>query len=201
MITLDADAQQWLATVPHFEEASDEELVEWLADFPARQAASMKRLLQTAMIAVRPRGILDRLLDSSRVPLGLANRIVSGTGDVDSAQLAVRLWQLGRIVADDESLWATFEDGLDEIADRTADTDLRPAIDAFLVDHGHRCNDEYELAVPAWVMDPAPVYAAIDRLRHAPTGRDPWPRRSVWHPTRQTHWLKHSSLYLARCGG
>ena len=50
---------------------------------------------------------------------------------------------------------------------------VEAGIDAFLRDHGHRGNDEYELASPAWVMDPRPVYASIDRLRHVPDDRDP----------------------------
>ena len=168
-----SDAERWLATMPDLAAAPDEELLGWLGDFPARQAASMKILLQAAMIAGAPRGILDQLLESRPVPPGLANRIVSGTDDIDSAQLAQRLWVLGRIVAADERLGAAFDEGLDGITERTADTDLQPVIDAFLADHGHRGNDEYELATPAWVMDPAPVYAAIDRLRNAPEDRDP----------------------------
>ena len=173
LATARTDAQRWLATMPDLTEAPDQQLLRWLDDFPARQAASMKRLLQAAMFAGAPRGILDQLLEQRQAPPGLANRIVSGTGDVDSAQLAQHMWVLGRIVAADERLGAAFGEGLDRIAERTAETDLQPAIAAFLADHGHRGNDEYELATPAWVMDPAPVYAAIDRLRNAPEDRDP----------------------------
>ena len=173
LATARTDAQRWLATMPDLTEAPDQHLLRWLDDFPARQAASMKRLLQAAMFAGAPRGILDQLLEQRQAPPGLANRIVSGTGDVDSAQLAQRMWVLGRIVAADERLGAAFGEGLDRIAERTAETDLQPAIAVFLADHGHRGNDEYELATPAWVMDPAPVYAAIDRLRNAPEDRDP----------------------------
>ena len=173
LATARRDAERWLATMPDLAEASDEELLRWLGEFPARQAASMKRLLQASMFAGAPRGILDQLLERKSAPAGLVNRIVSGTGDVDSAQLAQRMWLLGRIVADDASLGTVFDEGLDRIAERTADTALRPAMEAFLADHGHRGNDEYELATPAWVMDPAPVYAAIDRLRNAPQDRDP----------------------------
>ena len=173
LATARTDAQRWLATMPDLTEAPDQHLLRWLDDFPARQAASMKRLLQAAMFAGAPRGILDQLLEQRQAPPGLANRIVSGTGDVDSAQLAQQMWVLGRIVAADERLGAAFGEGLDRIAERTAETDLQPAIAAFLADHGHRGNDEYELATPAWVMDPAPVYAAIDRLRNAPEDRDP----------------------------
>ncbi|MEQ1788474.1 MAG: PEP-utilizing enzyme, partial [Acidimicrobiales bacterium] len=99
--------------------------------------------------------------------------LVAGTGDVDSAQPAHRLWRLGRLVAADAALTAAFDAGLDDIAARTHDSALQPELDAFLRDLGHRGNDEYELATPAWAMDPRPVYAAIDRLRHVPQDRDP----------------------------
>lgn len=166
-------AQAWLATMPDLDVAPDDQLLSWLDSFPPRQAASMKRLLQFSMLAGAPRGLLDRFLARPGVPAGMANRIVGGTGDVDSAQLAQRLWALGRLVAHDLALSALFDTGLDGIATRTRPTPLQAAIDDFLADHGHRGNDEYELATPAWIMDPAPVYAAIDRLRHAPADRDP----------------------------
>ena len=108
------------------------------------------------------------------IPPGLANRIVGGTGDVDSAQLAQRLWALGRLVAADATLSAIVRRRPRRASPAARSTPrCGPAVDAFLADHGHRGNDEYELATPAWVMDPAPVYAAIDRLRHAPADRDP----------------------------
>ena len=107
------------------------------------------------------------------MPAGLANRIVGGTGDVDSALLAQGMWSLGRVVAADPALSATFDEGLDGVAERTAGTALQTAIDGFLAEHGHRGPDEYELATPAWIMDPTPIYAAVDRLRHAPASRDP----------------------------
>ena len=168
------DAHAWLKSMPDLGSAADEQLLSWLQTYPPRQAASMKRLLQFSAVAGAPRGLLDRLLARPGIPPGLANRIVSGTGDVDSAQLARRLWALGRVVATDAALSSTFDDGLDGIAARTEHTALRPVLDAFLADHGHRGNDEYELATPAWGMDPTPVYAAIDRLRHAPADRDPF---------------------------
>ena len=166
-------AHAWLATMPELSTATDAELLGWLQTFIPRQGASMGRLARAAMFVGAPRGMLDRLLDRPGVPPGLVNRMVGGTGDIDSAQLAVRLWTLGRLVAADPSLTEQFDVGLDAIAERTEDSVLRPALDAFLEDHGHRCSDEYELAAPAWVMDPSPVYAAIDRLRHAPPDRDP----------------------------
>lgn len=167
------DAHAWRAAIPDLHNASDEQLLKYLAAFPQRQGASMRRLLAWGGLAGAPRGILDRALDRAGAPPGLANRIVSGTGDIDSARLPQRLWSLGRLVAADELLTHAFDEGLTDIATRTRDTPLQAAIESFLVDHGHRGNDEYELATPSWMMDPTPVYAAIDRLRHAPADRDP----------------------------
>ncbi len=166
------DAQAWLATLPDLTSASDAELSDWLRSYPPRQGESMRRLLSSSIGAGIPLGLLQRLLERSNQQ-GLLNRIVGGTGDIDSARLAQRMWLLGRIVADDDDLTAAFDAGLDRIAERSQATALPDALAAFLADHGHRCNDEYELASPAWSMDPSPVYAAIDRLRRAPLDRDP----------------------------
>ena len=76
----------------------------------------MKRLLQFSMLAGAPRSLLDRFLDRPSVPPGLANRIVGGTRDIDSAQLAGGLWALGRVVAADPALSAEFDQGLKDIA-------------------------------------------------------------------------------------
>ena len=167
------EARAWLTTMPDLDAASDDQLLDWLQTYPPRIGASMKRLLFFSGLAAAPRGLLDRALDRPRVPAGIANRIVGGTGDVDSAQLAQRLWALSRLVAGDPTVSAAFDEGLDNIVVRTHDSPLKPAIDAFLADHGHRGNDEYELATPSWGMEPTPVYALIDRLRRAPADRDP----------------------------
>ena len=168
-----ADARAWLATMPDLSTASDEQLLTWLDTYPPRIAASMKRLLHFSALAATPRGLLDRFLGRPDIPAGLANRIVGGTGDVDSALLPQRMWSLGRVVAADPALSAMFDEGLDGVAERTAGTPLQVAVDDFLAEHGHRGPDEYELATPAWIMDPTPIYAAVDRLRHAPASRDP----------------------------
>lgn len=168
-----ADAKKWLTTMPSLREATDAQLLDWLRSFPPRQRASMNRLLHWSGVAGAPLGILDRLLDRPNMPAGIVNRIASGTGDVDSAQFAQRLWQLGRLVVSDEELTDAFDGGLHDISERTRRTALNSGIASFLHDHGHRGSDEYELATPSWSMDPSPIYAAIDRLRNAPDGRDP----------------------------
>ena len=76
----------------------------------------------------------------------MANRIVGGTGEVDSAKPAQRMWLLARLVAADTSLTAEFDAGLRVSQSGTCATPFQAAVDEFLADHGHRGNDEYELA-------------------------------------------------------
>ncbi len=167
------DAQAWVDSRPDPAVATNDELLAVVAEYPHRLAESMKRLLHFSMIAAGPRAVLDKLVDRPGLPAGLGNRLVSGIDDVDSARIAQEQWALGRIVAGDAALTALFDDGLDGVSDRIDETALAAPLRRFLARFGHRGNDEYELAAPAWAMDPRPVLAAIDRLRHVPDTRAP----------------------------
>lgn len=168
-----ASANAWVASMPPLATASDEDLLAFVHTYPPLLRASMKRLLHFSMIAGGPRALVDKALAAPRYPAGLANRLVGGIDGVDSAQLAVKLWALGRIVAADPALMAAFDAGLDGVEQRIAGTSLEESVRMFLSEHGHRGSDEYELGTPSWSMDSGPVFAAIDRLRHAPPERDP----------------------------
>ncbi len=168
-----ADAVAWVASIPDLATASDDELLAVVYAYPARLAASMKRLLHFSMIAGGPRALLDKMVDRPCLPTGVGNRLVSGIDDVDSARLAEEQWKLGRIVAEDAELMARFDVGLDGLRERLVGTSFAQLLDEFLDAFGHRGNDEYELATPCWAMDPTPVLAAVDRLRHVPSERSP----------------------------
>ncbi len=168
-----ASARGWLTSSPDVETASDDELLAFARSYPPRLAESMKRLLSFGMIAAGPRVLLDRVLERADLDAGVANRLVSGIDDIDSAQIARRQWQLGRIVADDAALGSLFDAGVDGLAERLERTTLAEPLRAFLADFGHRGNDEYELAASCWAMDPRPVLAAVDRMRHAPSEPSP----------------------------
>ena len=130
-------AQAWLRTMPHLAESTDAELIEWLQTYPPRIGASMQRLLRAGLVASAPWTILEQVLARAGAEPGLVTRLVAGTGDVDSAQPAHRLWHLGRLVARDAPLTAAFDAGLEGLADRTRGSALEPELAEFLADHGH----------------------------------------------------------------
>ena len=168
-----ADARSWVDSMPDPAIATNDQLLAFVAEYPHRLAESMKRLLHFSMIAGGPRALLDKVADRPKMPSGLANRLVSGIDDVDSARIAQEQWALGRVVARDAALTAIFDEGLDAVGNSIRGTALDAPLQRFLDKFGHRGSDEYELAAPAWVMDPRPVLAAIDRLRHVPDDRAP----------------------------
>jgi pyruvate,water dikinase len=168
-----ASATAWLASFPPLDTCTDEQLLALVHEYPGRLADSMKRLLLMGMYAGLTRVLLDQLLERGALPVGTSNRLVAGIDDVDSAQLASEQWELARTVADDPQLAAEFDAGPDRLLERVGGTSFDAQLQAFLQRYGHRGNDEYELATPCWAMDPSPVLAAVDRLRHVPPERSP----------------------------
>ena len=175
-------ADAWVASLPDTQVASDSELLALVPSFTARIAEFFVPLGNATAIAGVGRGALEQMLrrGTGGDPTLLVNRLTAGLGTIESALPAKRLWQIGRMVAADESLTALFDRGLDTIAkslpsspgdDRYAAFDA--AFASFLRDHGHRGPDEYELAAPSWALAPRIALALIDRLRFAPPERDP----------------------------
>ena len=168
-----ADAVAWVASIPNLQTASDSDLLNLVHEYPSRLAESMKRLLHFSMIAGGPRALLEKMVVRQGLTPGLGNRLLSGIDDVDSARIAEHQWDLSRIVADDVELMEHFDDGIVGLRERLEGSHFTDSLAQFLHEFGHRGNEEYELAVPCWAMDPTPVLAAVDRLRHVPIERAP----------------------------
>ena len=176
-----SEAATWVASLPDVTSSSDQVLLDLVPTFPHRLDLRFQSLLRATSPGATARALMDRLV---RGGLGdrtddLLNRLTSGIGSVDSAQLAAGLWALGRRVAEVDVLTDAFDAGIDGVlarlrADPQVDAQAFVGeLDGFLHDHGHRGPDEYELATPNWAMDPKMVIAAIDRLRFAPAERSP----------------------------
>jgi rifampicin phosphotransferase len=175
------DAVGWLATLPDPATASDETLLDLVPTFSARIEQLFVVLLRASSAAGVGRGIAEELLKRGRSDnTQLVNRLTAGLGTIDSARPAQLLWDLGRMVAADDGLTSSFDEGAAGVLDRIeglhsdAASAFTRQFDAFLAEHGHRGPDEYELASPSWSMRPEIALAAVDRLRHAPPERSPW---------------------------
>jgi rifampicin phosphotransferase len=173
------DSNRFIAALPDVATATDEELLGAVDTFQQPYYDDFVRLSSCSTAATSGRLMVERILAfrRSQDPSAMVNALTSGIGAIDSAGLALRLWDLGRLVAADDGLGLEFDSGLDGLLARLRDDPTSghfvAEFDRFLADHGHRCADEYELAVSSWSTDPRPALAAIDRLRSAPDDRSP----------------------------
>lgn len=174
------DIAAYVASAPCIARATDDELIAMGPALAPRLERMMHDLIVASAGAAVGRTMLERLVATSGDD-ALVNRLSGGLGTVESAEPAVDLWPLGRMVAADRRLTAMFDDGVDGL-----DTRLRQAapyhhevavfvagFDEFRSRHGARGPDEWELASPTWGSEPAIALALVDRLRHAPEDRDP----------------------------
>ncbi len=169
-----AESAMWRASLPNPQNASDDDLVAVMTD-----SAPMLARMFTGHLLVSGgagaafyilRDICSRKLGNGSVALSL----VSGIGEVASAEPSFALWDLSRLVAADTTLTSLFDDGGAGLYDRlssargtTAVEGFLTEFDTFLDNYGSRGPNEWEMACEVWGTEPAMPLAIIDRMRHA----------------------------------
>ena len=169
---------RWRTRLPDPTTQSDEALIEFVRSYPPRFSDGMRLLLRTSGFAAAGGSAMEQFAERAGAPPGTATTLTAGLGTIDSATPAFELWTLGRQVAASPRLSGLFDDraDLDDIAEHTDDSDVAQFIEgfrSFLIAHGARGPDEWELASETWGTDPGIALAAIERLRRAPDDRDP----------------------------
>ena len=97
--------------------------------------------------------------------------LVSGIGDVDSAEPSFAFWRMGRQVRASEALTAAFDEGVPGLPARLRASDHPDVVafcavfDEFLYEFGSRGPNEWETSAPSWETEPELPLAAIDRMR------------------------------------
>lgn len=97
--------------------------------------------------------------------------LIAGVGDVDSAAPAHAMWDLARLIDDDEELTIAFDGGVSDVIERIeslgtpASDRFADALDHFLARFGSRGPNEWELRSRVWGTHPEVALAAVDRMR------------------------------------
>jgi pyruvate,water dikinase len=98
-------------------------------------------------------------------------KLISGIGDVDSAEPSYALWDISRTVRGSAVLTACFDDGVQAVqaaldSPAHADvTDFGAQFDAFVRRFGSRGPNEWEISADTWETNPAMALSLIDRIR------------------------------------
>ena len=98
--------------------------------------------------------------------------LFTGMRDVESARIALDLWELSRIALR-EGLAPALRDGTFDPAGLGAPAAWRDAFDRFMDRHGHRGLNEMEPSARAWRADPAPVLQVVVSYLDMPDERSP----------------------------
>ncbi len=115
-------------------------------------------------------GILSDAATAAGDP-GLVTHLIGAAGDVRSAQYSVALYEIAKLVKGNPAVATEFDAGVGGLLDRLragdAAGDFLAAYDAFIVEHGHRGPNDWELSARTWDNTPELALAAIDSMRRA----------------------------------
>ncbi|MEM6328350.1 MAG: PEP-utilizing enzyme, partial [Bacteroidota bacterium] len=122
-----------------------------------------------AMIAFGiAKGVAEKWL-----PPGLFGHLLSGDGDIISAEPARRIRAMGAAISETTAEALTSGDEARLGAAMTADPDLARDLEDYLAQFGDRCLEELKLESPTLADDPTPLHHAIAAARRLPATHDP----------------------------
>jgi len=116
----------------------------------------------------------------------LANRLVTGLGDLDSARTAMDLWKLARLAGSEPALKAALLEAPPGSDPRAIARDLAAhgdaflqGWDAFLNEHGHHARGEIELFTRRWREDPGYLHILLTNYLRTEAAPDPIAREDA----------------------
>ncbi len=156
---------------PDLSALSDEQLVERITSFNEFARAMFCRHIETSLKTGIGLGAVSQVCEAIGRP-ELSLQVLLGLGEVDSAGPALRIWDLGRVVAGSEELSVLFAGGTEGLLDKLrAAGDQHPEflrdLESFLDEYDFRGPNEWEFRRPVWGTAPEMALGAIDRARLA----------------------------------
>jgi rifampicin phosphotransferase len=176
-----ANAAAWRASRPDLASISDAKLVEYGRTSARWQRPGWDAYAQVVIGATVGPQIVQGIADSVGKP-ELAIQIFGALGDVISAGMPERVWELSRSVKNSVELTAAFDAGTEGLAKRLAanpaaaafNSEFNSLIEAF----GHRGVNEWEISAETWLINPTLAYQMIDRVRRQEDAMSPALRAS-----------------------
>jgi rifampicin phosphotransferase len=113
-----------------------------------------------------------------------AVKVLSGVGDVDSAEASFVMWDISRIVQKSRALMTIFDGPTKDIvaaASASNDSEAKAFVSAWnslIAEHGHRGPNEWDMRSHSWTTNPEITLSMIERLRHQDDARSPYLART-----------------------
>ena len=176
-----ANAAAWRASRPDLATISDSKLVEYGRTSARWQRPGWDAYAQVVIGATVGPQIVQGIADSVGKP-ELAIQIFGALGDVVSAGMPERVWELSRLVRNSAELTAAFDAGTEGLAERLAADPVagsfNSGFDDLIESFGHRGVNEWEISAETWLINPMLAYQMIDRVRRQEDSMSPAARAS-----------------------
>ena len=163
---------------PALEQLSDTEIVARLRDLHPIIREFTTNQMVTATSSGIPPGMLAAVAEAIGDPT-MPMRVLAGLGDVDSAAPSFALWELSRLVRDNEDLTDAFNEGIDGLLQRIdastspASTQFLEKFSDFVFNYGSRGPNEWELSAQTWETDQTIPLKTIDQVRKQSDDKNP----------------------------
>lgn len=171
--------ENWRAALTPVTDCTDDELVERLRSGIGLVTVMFQTHVEMSGKAGGAAGLLTdmcgQLLDDESIALTL----LTGIGDVESAEPARALWDLAQQVRQSPELTAQFDQGLDGLRGRLVGTPFAASLATFQNEFGSRGPNEWDSCSPSWGTDARMPLALVDRLRTAGEEQSPTHRAEV----------------------
>ena len=142
----------------------------------------LRKLFESHTVSSSSSGIAPGILFAIGQAIGdptVPMKLISGIGDVDSAEPSYALWELSRMIRASSELTKAFDDGVDGVLDRlhtsgSADAEgFRAAFDEFETHFGCRGPNEWEISADSWETNPRLPLILLDRIRRQDDDESP----------------------------
>jgi phosphohistidine swiveling domain-containing protein len=162
---------------PDLSTQSNEQLVARARTLQRHMRAMFSQVVWASLGATVGPAVLSAL--TAEVDPTATTKLITGVGDVDSAAIAGRMFELSRLVRKSPTLTAEFERGFEGLLDRlrgSSDPDavrFLAEVDDYTYEHGSRGPNEYDIYSWSYETKPELVLSSIERLRLAADDADP----------------------------
>ena len=151
-------------------DASDEDLLAFVHDFPRRWRPQFKTHMLATMTGSVLTGILvDGAMAAERPDLIM--KLTAAVGDVETSNISAMMNTAAQIARTEPKVSAEFEKGVEGLGARLANMPeakaFNDAFAAFIKRYGHRGPNDWELSAKIYENTPELAYAAIDVMRKA----------------------------------
>ena len=184
---------------PNLSTCTDVQLLARARSFQRHLRAFFSQVVWAALGSSVASGILPALL--GEIDPGATGKLMTGIGDVDSADIANQIFKLSRLVLASPELSAEFDKELDGLLERVAASSsddakqFTAAVDDFMYVHGSRGPNEWDPYSWSYESNPKLLLQAVQHARGASDEADPQRTVAAGAAERQALIDKYSAMF------